>query len=72
VDVFPEALFSILGFADDAMVASWIAATLVNETEAFLAWERGGSPQREDWSAAGGANGDTDPRGRTVPGQVVG
>ena len=31
---------SVLGLADDAVVLSWIAAAVVNETESFLAWER--------------------------------
>ena len=61
-DLVPEAFLSIFGFADDALVVSWIAAALVNETETFLAWERGpegvrrGSPAPAD----------------TVPGHVVG
>lgn len=40
IDFVPEALFSVFGLADDAMVVSWIAATVINETESFLAWER--------------------------------
>lgn len=42
VDFVPEAVLSVFGLADDAMVASWIAAALVTETEAFLSWERAG------------------------------
>ena len=42
--VVPEAFLSVFGLADDAVVASWIAAALVNETENFLRWERTGSP----------------------------
>ena len=30
----------MFGLADDAVVMSWIAATVVNETESYLAWER--------------------------------
>jgi uncharacterized membrane protein YkvA (DUF1232 family) len=40
VDFVPEAFLSVLGLADDALVLSWLAASVVNETEAFLAWER--------------------------------
>jgi uncharacterized membrane protein YkvA (DUF1232 family) len=60
VDFLPEALLSVFGLADDAMVVSWIAASVVNETEAFLAWERS-SPQ-----AAARRS------GQSVPGRVVG
>lgn len=64
VDLIPEGLFSVLGLADDAVVASWLAAALVNETEAFLAWE----------SARGAAHPGAareDPSRSTVPGDVV-
>ena len=40
VDLIPEGLFAVFGLADDAMVLSWLAANLVTETEAFLAWEK--------------------------------
>jgi uncharacterized membrane protein YkvA (DUF1232 family) len=40
VDLVPELLLPLLGVADDALVISWIAASVVNETESFLAWER--------------------------------
>jgi uncharacterized membrane protein YkvA (DUF1232 family) len=40
IDVVPEAFLTVFGLADDAVVVSWIAATLVNETESFLGWER--------------------------------
>lgn len=39
-DLLPEALLPLLGLADDALVVTWVATTLVNETEAFLRWER--------------------------------
>ena len=39
IDLAPEALLGLFGLADDAIVVSWIATTVVNETEAFLAWE---------------------------------
>lgn len=40
VDLVPELPLALLGLGDDALVVSWIAVTLVNETEQFLAWER--------------------------------
>ena len=47
LDFMPEALFSVFGLGDDAIVVSWLVATLINDTEAFLAWERsGGRTQR--------------------------
>jgi uncharacterized membrane protein YkvA (DUF1232 family) len=58
VDFVPEAFLSVLGLADDALVFSWVAASVVNETEAFLAWERATPRQTRS--------------GRdTVPGHVV-
>lgn len=51
LDLVPEGLFSVFGLADDAVVATLLAAALVNDTEAFLAWERGGS--RESRRSAG-------------------
>jgi uncharacterized membrane protein YkvA (DUF1232 family) len=41
LDFMTDAVLPLIGFADDAVIASWVAATLVNETEAFLQWERG-------------------------------
>ena len=40
IDLIPELALSVFGLADDAVVVSWIAATVVNETESFLAWEK--------------------------------
>ena len=46
VDLMPEGLLGVFGLADDAMVLSWLATRLVEETEQFLEWEReqGGMP----------------------------
>jgi uncharacterized membrane protein YkvA (DUF1232 family) len=41
LDFIPEAVLPIIGLADDALVLSWLATRLVEETEAFLAWEKG-------------------------------
>jgi uncharacterized membrane protein YkvA (DUF1232 family) len=40
LDFMPEMFFSVFGLADDAVVVSWIAATVVNETERYLTWEK--------------------------------
>jgi uncharacterized membrane protein YkvA (DUF1232 family) len=71
-DVFPEALFSVFGLADDAMLASWIAAALVNETEAFLNWERNAAWQQYRDQNPSGTGRDQGAGDRTVPGEVVG
>jgi uncharacterized membrane protein YkvA (DUF1232 family) len=61
IDLVPDFL-TLLGLADDAVVVTWVAAALVNETESFLAWER--SPQGVRPNASS-------PQGDTVPGHVV-
>jgi uncharacterized membrane protein YkvA (DUF1232 family) len=75
IDVVPEAFLSVLGLADDAVVASWIAAALINETESFLRWERTGSPvgpgASETFDGPGGHAGRQRGTGRTVPSHVV-
>ena len=48
VDLVPEGLFTVFGLADDAMLVAWLASALVNDTEAFLHWERGLSHGRQD------------------------
>jgi len=40
VDLMPEAIFAVFGLGDDAVVVSWIAVAVINETERFLEWER--------------------------------
>lgn len=39
VDLMPEGLLMVFGLGDDALVLTWLAAALVNETESFLGWE---------------------------------
>ena len=63
VDVLPEVLLPLIGLADDAVVLSGIAAWLVNETEAYLAWER--AAQQPPAPRGSGTPSDT------VPGHVV-
>ena len=76
-DLVPEAFLSIFGLADDAVVVTWIAATIVNETDAYLAWERGAAGA-SGTAGGGSARGRREraPRGesaqgQTVPGEVV-
>lgn len=56
IDLIPEAVAPVLGLADDALVLSWLATRLVEETEAFLAWEQAGMPPNPT-GAAGGSGG---------------
>ena len=79
-------MLPIVGLADDALVLSWLATRLVEETEAFLEWEKGivGAPADSRGGAAGGttyppaggptgaSDGASRPAGgQTVPGNVV-
>ena len=40
IDLVPEAFLLVLGLADDAAVAVWLAGAVLSETERFLEWER--------------------------------
>ena len=40
IDVIPEAALLIFGLADDALMITWLAGTVLSETERFLEWER--------------------------------
>jgi uncharacterized membrane protein YkvA (DUF1232 family) len=86
LDLIPEAVLPIVGLADDALVLSWLATRLVEETEAFLEWEKGtmSAPTGSGGGAGGGAsyargagpsdasNGATRPgAAQTIPGDVV-
>jgi uncharacterized membrane protein YkvA (DUF1232 family) len=86
LDLIPEAVLPIVGLADDALVLSWLATRLVEETEAFLEWEKAtmGTPAGSSAGASGGAaypggGAPTDPystaprpaAAQTVPGDVV-
>jgi uncharacterized membrane protein YkvA (DUF1232 family) len=70
IDFLPEGLLTVFGLADDAMVISWIAATLVRETESFLDWERGPSPATDPGfgPGAGSRPGDGPADSGYVPG----
>lgn len=39
IDLLPEMVLPLFGLGDDAVVISWIAVSLINETESFLGWE---------------------------------
>ncbi|WP_153397225.1 YkvA family protein [Ornithinicoccus halotolerans] len=39
VDLVPEGLLGVFGIGDDLVVVSWLAVSLVNLTDDFLAWE---------------------------------
>ena len=39
IDLVPVVLVPLLGLSGDALVISWIAASLINATELFLRWE---------------------------------
>ena len=57
IDVLPELFLPVLGLADDALVLSWLATRLVEETEAFLEWEKAAMGSGSDGPSAqpGGA-----------------
>jgi uncharacterized membrane protein YkvA (DUF1232 family) len=40
VDLVPEALLGVFGLADDALVAAWLAGSVLREVDHFLDWER--------------------------------
>jgi uncharacterized membrane protein YkvA (DUF1232 family) len=40
IDLVPELVLPFIGLGDDAVVISWIAVALINDTESFLRWER--------------------------------
>ena len=70
LDLIPEAVLPIIGLADDALVLSWLATRLVEETEAFLEWEKGivGAPTGSAGAAPGGATYPTDGGATGAPG----
>ena len=40
IDVIPEAFFLIFGLADDAVMITWLAGSVLSETARFLEWEK--------------------------------
>ncbi|TDC82759.1 DUF1232 domain-containing protein [Micromonospora sp. KC606] len=41
VDVVPELFLTVFGLLDDAVMVTWLAGSVLAETERFLAWEAG-------------------------------
>jgi uncharacterized membrane protein YkvA (DUF1232 family) len=39
IDLVPVVFLPLIGLSGDALVISWIAASLINATESFLHWE---------------------------------
>ncbi|HEX7744812.1 MAG TPA: YkvA family protein [Micromonosporaceae bacterium] len=39
IDLLPEGFLMIFGLADDALMATWLAGSVLAETERFLEWE---------------------------------
>lgn len=77
VDLMPEGLLSVFGLADDAMVLSWLAAAVINETESYLTWERSGSVRPyaaaspQGWPQDAQGRPQDAPAPRTVSGTVL-
>jgi uncharacterized membrane protein YkvA (DUF1232 family) len=40
IDLVPEAFLLVLGLADDAVMITWLAGTVLAETERYLLWEK--------------------------------
>jgi uncharacterized membrane protein YkvA (DUF1232 family) len=40
VDFVPEAMFLVFGLVDDAVMVTWLAGSILSETERFLEWEK--------------------------------
>jgi len=40
IDAMPELLLPLIGLADDAVMITWLAGSVLSETERFLEWER--------------------------------
>ena len=40
IDVIPEAFLLVAGLADDALMITWLAGSVLAETERFLEWEK--------------------------------
>ncbi|HEX5542108.1 MAG TPA: YkvA family protein [Micromonospora sp.] len=39
VDLMPELFLAVFGLADDVVMATWLAGSVLAETERFLEWE---------------------------------
>ena len=43
IDLVPEGLLLAVGLVDDVVVVSWLAGSVLDATDRFVAWERGES-----------------------------
>lgn len=62
VDFIPEVVFFVFGLADDVLIGSFLAASVLSETDDYLQWEH---THASTASTPGGA-------ARVVPGEVAG
>lgn len=72
IDVAPELVLGPIGLLDDAVVIAWLVKELVQDTEDFIAWERGAPATTEPGFT--GTHGPSTPSaaaGETVQGHVV-
>jgi uncharacterized membrane protein YkvA (DUF1232 family) len=65
VDLLPEGFLLLFGVADDAVVLAWLAGTVLEETDRFLAWEAG-QPASDQPASGEHRRGE-----RVVPGETV-
>lgn len=68
IDLVPEGLLLAVGLLDDVLVIGWVVATLVRETEAFIAWEQGRAQHAGQWTWSPQQG---PPPGQAVPSHVV-
>ena len=40
LDALPEIILPVVGLIDDAVAVTWLAGTVLAETERFLEWEK--------------------------------
>ncbi|GAB7048531.1 YkvA family protein [Catenuloplanes indicus] len=40
IDLVPEAMLLLVGLADDAVVITWLAGSVLSETQRFIEWEK--------------------------------
>jgi uncharacterized membrane protein YkvA (DUF1232 family) len=69
IDVLPEAVLTIPGLADDALVAAWLVSAVLAATGSYREWEGVGSPPPAPAGATPPPS--TTAGARVVPGEVV-
>ena len=50
VDVMPELFLTVFGLADDALMVTWLAGSILSETGRFLEWEERNAVISGTWS----------------------